>query len=290
MKKIIAVLLAAACIFLSACNSDEPEITTAATTSSPKTADMLNIDSNEKVYTACMNRYYAVINAVKNKVQILEAEYNKTIENEVPEKFFLDERYIMTLFDPFILNDFALTEQFNGYMDSKKAAEAYSAVSNGAEIRFESNSSNRYVLKFVTEQTTKEITVDYNSKDAFKYISETESNDSVMLNEMLEFCKISNNTYLIQSKSTRLYVQFDSKGNIISFRCATLKNGAYGTNDSVFPQANVGAEWVTDRDKNEYLNVHSYENGVLTHEDSSSGPWKTVTVNESDFANAFPLQ
>ena len=33
-----------------------------------------------------------------------------------------------------------------------------------------------------------------------------------------------------------------------------------------------------------------YENGVLTHEDSSSGPWKTFTINESDYLYAFPLQ
>lgn len=290
MKKIIAALLVSASIFLCACNSGEPEITTAATTSAPKSADMLSIESKEKNYTACMGRYYSVINAVKSKIQILEAEYNKTIESEIPDKFFLDERYIMTSFDPFILSDFSLTEEFGSLMNNEDAREVYSGISNGTEIQFENKSNNRYILKFISEETIKEITVDYSAKDSFRYASETESGDSVLLNEMLEFCKKTNNVYLIQSKNARLYVQFDGSGNIVYFRCATLKNGTYGTNNSIYPETDAAADWVTDRDKNEYLNIHTYENGVLTHEDCSSGPWKTVTINESEFAYAFSVQ
>lgn len=289
MKKLFSILLIAATLLLGACGKEKAETTTVATTSTPKSADMLNITSNNKSYGDCVSRYYAVLTAVKNKTQILEKEHNKQIEAQNPEKYFLDENYISTLFDPFVLADFSLTENFSPSLTEEKAKDLFAYKSNGDSIRFKSESGSSYSLSFVNENLLREYSVEYSAKDSFRYISSTETDETDTVNEMLEFSR-SANTYYIQSKTSRLYVQFDGDGNIVYFCCSTLKNSSYGSGDSIYPEAEITKEWVTERNRDDYLSIHTYENGVLTHEDSSSGPWKTVTVYEGEYQNIFPLQ
>ena len=81
MKKLFAFLLALLIPLLSACNKDNSDITNeTSTVSAVKTADMLDITTRGMSYTDCLTRYYSVISAVKNKVQILENEHNKIIK------------------------------------------------------------------------------------------------------------------------------------------------------------------------------------------------------------------
>ncbi len=287
MKKLSAFLLALVFVFLCGCGpSDDGQDET--TTRAVKTADMLVLSSNRKNYSECVKRYYAVLSAVKNKIQILESEHNKAVENENPENFFLMDEYIPTGFDPFILSDFSVSEAFDSSMDNQKAQEAFAGIIPEANIMFENDSDSRYVLTLVSEEALKEYEVDYSSSDSFRFISRSENGDESNLDELLEFTK-NGNTYYIQSLTARLFVQFDGKGNIVSFSCATLKNGNY-KNESIYPKTTAEKDWVTDRDKADYLNIHTYENGILIHEDCSSGPWKTVSINESEYTNAFPLQ
>lgn len=285
MKKFFAVLFAAVLVFCSGCK-DNGDIET--TTQPPKTADMLVLPTNKKNYADCVKRLYAVISAVKNKVQVLETEHNKALEAADPEKFFLGDDYIATGFDPFILTEFALTESFDYTLDEEKAREVFASQSNGADIQFEKNTTNSFVLRFVEEESMKEYTVDYSTSDAFRYVSTHENGTETTVTEMLEFIK-KNSAYYIQSLKTRLYVQFDPSGNIVYFCCSTLKDGDY-LEESIYPQADDGTYWATDREKDSYLSIHTYQNGALIHEECSSGPWKTITINENDYANAFPIQ
>lgn len=289
MKKIISALLAAVFLLLAGCGSDKNEPTAPATTSAPKSADMLNITSKSRNYSDCVKRYYAVLDAVKNKTQILENEHNKLIEAENPEKFFLNENYIMTAFDPFVLADFHLTENFNPSLTEEDVIGAFSFKGNGANVIFENDGKNTYRVSLVDEFSLREYSVKYSDNDSFRYVSTTESDESSVTNEMLEFGS-SANTYFVQSKASRLFVQFDNEGNIVYFCCSSLKNGSYSDSESIYPEAEPTKEWVTERSKDDYMSIHTYENGVLTHEDSSSGPWKTLTIYESEFQNAFPLQ
>lgn len=286
MKKFFAVFFAAVLVFCSGCNNDNGDIE--ATTAAPKTADMLVLPTNKKNYGDCVKRYYAVVSAVKNKVQVLEAEHNKALEAENPETFFLEDKYISTAFDPFILSDFSLTESFDYTLDAEKAREIYAVQSNGADIRFEKNTTNSFVLKFIEEEASKEIAVDYSSSDSFRYVCTNENGGEATVSEILEFTK-KNSAYYIQSLKTRMYVQFDTSGNIVYFCCSTLKDGDY-LDESVYPQADAPENWATDRDKDSYLSIHTYQNGVVIHEECSSGPWKTITISEKDYASAFPLQ
>ncbi len=276
MKKAIAVSLAFLLLFLCGCGSKEPVETT---TRAPKTADMLDLPSNKKNYAECLKRYYAVVSAVKNKIQMLETEHNKSLEIENPDSFFLDEDFIATGFDPFIFESLSLTESFTTSMDSDQAAELYSSVADGAAIRFEKNTENSFILRFIEEESTREYIVDYSSSDSFRYISRSESDGNSVINETLEFTK-TGNTYYIQSRNARLFVQFDTRGNILNFCCSTLRNGDY-SNEVIYPKTDKTIEWAVDRNKDDYLNIHTYQNGTLIHEDSSSGPWQTVTVTEN---------
>lgn len=285
MKKIFAVLFAAVLIFCSGCNNNGDIQTT---TQPPKTADMLVLPTNKKNYADCVKRYYAVVSAVISKVQVLETEHNKALEAEDPEKFFLNDNYIATGFEPFLLNEFPITESFDFTMDEAKARELFAAQSNGADIQFEKNTTNSFVLRFVEEQSMKEYTVDYSSSDSFRYVCTQENGNETEIIEMLEFAK-KNSSYYIQSLKTRLYVQFDANGNIVYFCCSTLKDGNY-LEESIYPQNDASDNWVTEKEKDDYLNIHTYQNGALIHEECSSGPWKTITISEKDYSGAFPLQ
>ena len=285
MKKFFVVLFAAVLVFCSGCKNNGDIQTT---TQPSKTADMLVLPTNKKNYADCVKRYYAVVSAVISKVQVLETEHNKALEAEDPEKFFLNDNYISTGFDPFLLKEFPITENFDFTMDEAKARELFSSQSNGADIQFEKNTTNSFVLRFVEEQSMKEYTVDYSSSDSFRYVCTQENGNETEITEMLEFAK-KNSSYYIQSLKTRLAVQFDANGNIVYFCCSTLKDGNY-LEESIYPQNDASDNWTTEKEKDEYLSIHTYQNGALIHEECSSGPWKTITISEKDYSSAFPLQ
>lgn len=291
MKKILAILLAGMMIMLCACNKDNGDPTAEITTApAMRTSDMLDITARGLNYIDCLNRYYSVITAVKNKVQILENEHNKIIENANGDRYFLDENYILTYFDPFLMNSLFLTEGFKDYTNPADVNAYYTIYSNGADIRYEIKNTATRALYFSSEDSVKEFKAEYNqSNDSFRYTAYTDSDGNRVLDESLEFVKLTRNIYLIQSKNARCYVEFDDTGKIVYFCCTVLKGGTYTEADTIY-DGNVitdGRSWAMAYEKDTYLSIHTYENGVMTHEECSSGPWKSVSINESDYASAF---
>ena len=290
MKKTVAVLLSAVLLLLCSCSKDNED--SAPTVTEPqvnKSVDMLNITNNGTSYLDCLSRYNAVLSAVKSKVQILENEHNNTIKSADSEKYFLNENYILTFFDPFLLNSFFLTESFDEGMNEEKAKDYYASYSNGADIRYERNSDGTKTLYFTSEDSVKTFCVEYDrNSDSFRFTATTDNDGNKTTDEMLEFVKAGENTYLIQSKTERCYVEFDSLGNIIYFCCTKLKNAVYSNADSIYGKdVSADKNWAISLGKDAYLNIHSFKDDVLTHEECSSGPWKTVAINENDYASAF---
>lgn len=290
MKKTVAIFLSAVLLLLCSCGKDNDNSVTSATEPQvSKSADMLNITSFGNSYLDCMSRYNSVISAVKNKVQILENEHNNTVKTANPDKYFLDENYILTYFEPFLLNSFFLTEGFEDNLTEEKAKDYFASYSNGADIRYEKSSDGSRAVYFTSEDTVKKICVEYvPNGDSFRYTASTDSNGIETVEEILEFVKAAENIYLIQSKNTRCYVEFDSLGNIVYFCCTTLKNALYADTDRIYGvKITADRSWADSLGQDSYLNIHTFENGVLTHKECSSGPWKTVAINESDYASAF---
>ena len=290
MKKLFASLLALLIPLLSACNKDNSDITNeTSTVSAVKTADMLDITTRGMSYTDCLTRYYSVISAVKNKVQILENEHNKIIKIANEDRYFLDENYILTFFDPFLMNSLFLTEGFKDYTNPADVNSYYTNYSNGADIRYEIQNATTRVLYFTSENSVKEFRAEYNKgNDSFRYTAYTDTDGNRVNDETLEFVKITRNIYLIQSQNTRCYVEFDDSGKITYFCCTVLKNSTYSESDSIYDNVVTdGRSWALAYEKDSYISIHTYENGVMTPEECSSGPWKSVSINESDYASAF---
>lgn len=290
MKKTVAFLLAAVMLLLCSCGKDKVDSVND-TTESPvfKSADMLNITNFGTSYLDCLSRYNAVISAVESKIRILENEHNGTLKAADGDKYFLNDNYILTYFEPFRLNSFFLTEGFEENLTEERAKDYFAQYSNGADIRYEKSNDGVITLYFISEDAVKKICVEYvRGTDSFRYTASTDSNDTVTVEETLEFVKAAKNIYLIQTQNTRCYVEFDNSGKIVYICCSSLKNSIYSETDRIYnTKISADRNWAKSLSKGEYLHIHTFENGVLTHEECSSGPWKTVTINESDYASAF---
>jgi len=75
----------------------------------------------------------------------------------------------------------------------------------------------------------------------------------------------------------------------VSFCCGELRNGEFTLENSIYPSSeeNLGENWVLSEGKSQYSNIHTFKDGILTHEDCSSGPWKSIKINEKDYESAF---
>ena len=95
--------------------------------------------------------------------------------------------------------------------------------------------------------------------------------------------------YIIQSRYERCYIEFDKNGEIIYFCCGKLNSGEFSVDESIFGNIKEKPDrfWVISRGKSEYSSIHTFENEILTHEDQSSGPWKTIKINAVDYESAF---
>lgn len=283
-KKLLC-LSASLLILLCSCSKQEEE-------EKIYTPDMLNISNTAETFIGCRERFLDVIQAMKSKVSILEDGHNKTIQVNNPSEYFLENNYILTAFDPFPLGSFDLpiVGGFTADMDKETAQTYYDSPTRHSDISFESDGATSFLLKFITEETTDEYSAEYNKKtDSFRYIYSTESNGSEDIVEFLEFVKLSANSYAIQSKTTRCFIEFDSENRIVSFCCGELRNGEFTVEDSIFSETPVamGKNWVLSEGKSQYSNIHTFEDGILTHEDCSSGPWKSIKINEKDYESAF---
>lgn len=288
MKRITALLLIAVMILLCGCNN-EPEKTEPTTQEPARRSDVLYLDDMNKNYLACLDRYQAVVSAMKSKVQTLEEEHNKSVKAESSDKFFLEENYIQTFFEPFGFSYLSLTEKFETGMNNQKAQDEFASYSEGMKIDYYSNNANGNVLKFVSEGTVKTLETKYKkADDSLQYVYKTEVSGIESVTEKLEFITVSKNTYAIQSTAARCFIEFDKEGNIVYFCCVELREGSFEAQESIFnTTASIDRNWINTESTDAYSKIHIYENGELTHSECTSGPWKTVTINAADYDSAF---
>ncbi|MBR3779730.1 MAG: hypothetical protein IKK63_00840 [Clostridia bacterium] len=253
---------------------------------------MLKITNTEDSFIGCRERFLDVVDAMEAKVSILEAGHNKTIEVNNPSEYFLETDYILTAFNPFPLGTFDLpiVGGFTKHMNEEEAQKYYDNPTRHCDIVFESDGETSFLLKFITEETTEEYSAEFNKKaDSFRYIFSTETGETEETAEFIEFVKFGEKEYAMQSKTTRCYIEFDDENKIISFCCGELRYGEFTLEDSIFPDGSAvtGKNWVLSEGKSQFSNIHTFENGILTHEDCSSGPWKSIKINEKDYESAF---
>lgn len=265
---------------LSSCGKKEPEVI--------KTADMLNITNEDSDYLGCYERYESVISAVISKISVLENAHNEKLKIETESEYFFEDEYIFTSFEPFNLDSISVTSHFDSSMDLKKAEEVYKNICRGMTVEYNADSNN-YNLRFVSEELVEEYSAEYSEEfDSFRYVFSIENAEETQTAEFLEFIKFENGAYAIQSQKSRCYVDFGEDGEIEYFCCTTLRGGEYSVDESIFPQKEMlNADWVTEKGREAFESIHTYENGILTHSECSSGPWKTVNITAADYSSAF---
>lgn len=283
MKKYISLFIAALFLLLCSCSGKEEE-------QGFKTADMLNITNTEKTFVGCRDRYFAVIAAMKAKVDILEREHNNSIKLENKNNYFLEKDYILTAFEPFRLESFDITADFTSEMTKETAKSVYQLKSDGADIIYESDGKSVFSLRFVSEESSEEYRAEYDSEvDSFRYSFSTEDGQGSRTEEFLEFAQASDGAYVMQSNNSRCYIKFDSDGKIVSFVCGELRSDSFTDDESIFPSPDetVNFYWTLSKGKSSFSNIHTFEDGILTHEDCSSGPWKSIKIDAKNYESAF---
>lgn len=253
---------------------------------------MLSITNTEETFIGCRERFLDVMSAMKSKVSILEEGHNKTIKVENPSEYFLESDYILTAFSPFPLGTFDLpiVGGFTADMDNEEAQKYYDRPTLHSNINFESDGESEFLLKYISEEATEEYFAEFDKKtDSFRYIFSTEKEGIEETVEFLEFIKTDKNSYAVQSRTTRCFIEFNDENKIVRFCCGELRKGEFTVDDSVFPSPSesLGKNWVLSEGKSQYSNIHTFEDGILTHEDCSSGPWKSIKINEKDYESAF---
>lgn len=280
MKKFLSLLLVTLLLFLCSCKKDEaPKY---------KTADMLNITNEEKTFLGCKSRFDAVISAMSAKISTLENSHNAIIKADDKQTYFLNENYILTAFEPFMLETISVTEGFTADMTDENAQEFYKLRSEGLDISFSSEEEN-YNLTFTSETLVKTYCAEYDEKnDSFRYSYTVEDSSSVVVEEFLEFIQLDKNIYVMQSNSYRCYIEFNKEGEIVCFCCGHLDDGEFSADESIIDSdTEFDGYWVIEKGKPSYLSIHTFENNILTHEDRSSGIWKSIKINAEDHASAF---
>lgn len=282
MKRFL-LLLTALLLILCSCSGNEP----------PQkliTADMLNITDTEKTFLGCRNRLDAVLEAMSAKIEILENAHNAVIKDENKTEYFLEDKYILTSFEPFIIDTLEITDGFNAEMTNETAQTYYKLQSDGMNIYFNSDGKSNFELQFISETLVKKYSGEYNEKtDSLRYIYSVESDGNETVEEFLEFTRTENGAYIIQSRSSRCYIEFNEDDEIVYFCCGELNTDEFSAEESVFPSPDKTLDkyWVLSKGKPAFSNIHTFENNMLIHEDCSSGPWKTIRINAEDYASAF---
>lgn len=277
-------LLFAVLLIFSSCGKEEPVIL--------KTQDMLDITNNEENFKGCLSRMNSVVSALTNKVTVIEQQHNYEIELEDGEGYFLDKDYILNVFDPFNVSSITYTDVFDDTTTVEYVQDLYKNEAGSASVLF-SNGKNEYSLKFVTEEYTRIYYGKYDKKsDSLYFTYSEEKTGETSITEFLEFVSLGNNSYLIQSIKSRCYISFDEIGNIVSFYCSELDTESYGENEMLLnssePVIDITAKkWATGKNADEYISIHTYEDGILKHRDSSSGTIKEVSIEAEKYASAF---
>lgn len=282
MKRIIA--LSAAIVFLfCSCKSN-------ADNQKPRTSDMLDITNTELNYQGCVSRFEAVVSAIKSKVTVLEEAHNNTVKANSENEYFFEDDYVLTAFEPYMLSGFELTYEFDSDFNAETAKNTFAHISEGMEMLYDSDGESKFSLQMISETVIKKYDVEYNKKsDSFRYINTVEEAGNTYVVEFLEFSRDDSGRYLIQSNKTRCVVEFNDEDKIVYFCCGMLNAGEFIVDESDSEDGEITADesWVLERGKASYLNIHTYEDGILTHDDCSSGPWKSISISEYDYGSAF---
>ena len=281
MKKIIAVMLVIVITLFCSCSKKNQTVI--------KTADMLNITNTDKTFLGCLDRFEAVVAAMSAKISILEDAHNKVIESGNKTEYFLEEDYILTSFEPFVLESISVVQGFTEDMTNEAAQDYYKLQSEEMDITFSSDDES-YELTFVSESTVKNYTAEYDEKnDSLRYVYSVEESGEETVEEFLEFTKTEDGAYVIQNGTTRCYIEFNKDDEIVYFCCGELYEGEFTPDESVYPAPEKGIDgfWVTSGSKSAFNSIHTFEDNLLTHEDRSSGPWKTVRIDAEKYASAF---
>lgn len=286
VKKITALLLAVLlALCLCSCGETQP-------VSVIQKAGMLNITNDEKTYLGCRSRFEAVIDSVCTTVEIIEEQHNAAVKAENGADYFLSEDYILTAFEPFSKNLLTITDFFDSDMTYEKAQETYKLESGGTDIEFSSKGEEEYNLRFVSEELTRNYSVEYDKKnDSFRFIYISDSDTNGQTREFIEFTRTADGVYLIQGSKARLAAGFNEQGELAFLYCAELDGGSFSVDESVFPSTSLMTSqvenWVNARGDEAFIRMHTLSDGVLVHSDRSTGTLKTVKMNAADYASAF---
>ena len=281
MRRAVLPLLLALCLLL--CSCGEPPAP-----GGVRTPDMLNITNHDADFAGCLQRFNAVCAALEAKVTVLEGAHNKKIETNNEGSYFLDENYILTGFSPFALK---LRAQVAGFSDDLTDADAqalYRAAANGKKIEYAAK-GGEYTLRFVEEAQSETYTAAYDKTgDSLRCTFVSDDGTTETMQEFLEFLPLGGNAYAIQSQNARCEIRFNADGSIDSFTCAQAQTPLYGDGDNIYPGVKEWpANWVLAKGHDAMVQIQTYRDDVLLHEDCSGGPWKTVKINAAAYASAF---
>ena len=281
MRRAVLPLLLALCLLL--CSCGEPPVS-----GGVRTPDMLNITNHDADFAGCLQRFDAVCAALEAKVTVLEGAHNKKIETNSDGSYFLDENYILTGFAPFALK---LRAQVAGFSDDLTDADAqalYRAAANGKKIEYAAK-DNAYTLRFVEEAQSETYTAAYDkTSDSLRCTFVSDDGVTETMLEFLEFLPLGGNAYAIQSQNARCEIRFNADGSIDSFTCAQAQAPIYDDADSIYPSVKEWpADWALAKGHDAMVQIQTYGDDVLIHEDCSGGPWKEVRINAAAYASAF---
>lgn len=270
------------CLLLSSCGGKPPA------PEGVKTPDMLNITNTDADFAGCLQRFEAVCSALEAKVTVLENAHNKKVEAAGDGSYFLEENYILTGFSPFALRLRAQVAGFSADLTDADAQALYRAAANGKKIEY-SAKGNEATLRFVAEAQSEVYTAAYDkANDAMRCTFVADDGVTETLEEFLEFLPLGDNAYAIQSRNARCEIRFDADGRIRSFTCTQTQAPLYGEEDSIYPTLKPWpADWTLAKGRDAMVQIHTFDDDVLIHEDCSSGQWKEVRINAANYASAF---
>ncbi|MBR4452005.1 MAG: hypothetical protein IKS39_09235 [Clostridia bacterium] len=282
IKRIAAVICTLLLLLTASCGAPEQKIIY---------KDTLIIENNESTFEGARERFRAVLESLTTRVFLLEDSHNKALEQENPDSYFLDPNYIPRAFDPFNIASLEITDKIDDAVDAQNAPEIFESEAEGAGVIFD-RKDDGYTLKFMTETLTKIYDASYDADtDSLRFVFSEKTPPQDKDVEFLEFIKTEDNSYAIQSNKARCFITFDEDGRIVSFRYAELKTGEYTLEESIFKASAASLMTfkteISNGKKSDYDNIREYNEGVLTHIETSEGTVNEIQIYSDIYASVF---